>query len=128
MFNHLSASLLGHDEPQLARWLFWLLAAVVAGVAALLVLLGPPIVIRFIDDIPILLDGGWRVFQGHVPHVDFYTPLGPVTLLLVGFGMVLAGPSTQSIVAANAVMVVVVSLWAWALSRPRMSAVQSFVF
>jgi hypothetical protein len=128
VFDAVSGSLRGRDTPALAARLFWVLLAIVLVTSLALLALGPPIIIRFIDDMPILLDGGWRVYQGHLPHVDFYTPLGPVTLMLVGLGMVLAGPSVQGMVVANVIVLVVTSLWAWMLGRSRMAAVPALLF
>lgn len=118
----------GRDSPALVARLRWLLLAIVIITALALLALGPPVVIRFIDDMPILLDGGWRVYQGHIPHVDFYTPLGPLTLMLMGLGMVVAGPSVQGMVVANVLVLVVTSWWAWAVGRSRMAAGPSFLF
>src|SRR5882724_7022671 len=78
-------------------------------------------------DVPILLDGAWRVLQGQRPHTDFHTPLGPVTFLIIAGGMRVAGPSAGAIGRANAIFFIVVSAWAWGLSRARMTPALSFL-
>ncbi len=70
-------------------------------------------------DVPIMLDGGWRIFQGQVPHVDFHTPLGPVTYLIVAMGMWAVGPHADAMACANAIVFAAFSIWAWALLRSR---------
>lgn len=42
-------------------------------------------------DIGILLDGAWRVGHGQLPHLDFSSPLGPVTFFLIHLGTLLSG-------------------------------------
>src|SRR5882724_3311586 len=78
-------------------------------------------------DVPILLDGAWRVLQGQRPYIDFHTPLGPVTFLIIAGGMRVAGPSAGAIGCANAILFIIVSAWAWCLSRARMTPVLSFL-
>ncbi len=100
----------------------WLVAFVViiAGIAATLLCIGAVFQRAWEPDVLILLDGGWRVFSGQRPYSDFYTPLGPVTLLIIAGGMQMAGVCAQAIAWSNAALMVVVSAWAWALSAPRM--------
>ena len=31
-----------------------------------------------------LLGNGWRIYSGQRPHLDFYSPWGPLTYLIVG--------------------------------------------
>ena len=37
-----------------------------------------------------LLDNGWRIVCGQRPHLDFYSPWGPVMFLVVGLGLELS--------------------------------------
>jgi len=72
--------------------------------AALLVLtlgiisftISPPVIMAPWD-VFILLDGGWRIINGQVPHSDFYTPIGPLVYWLSGLGIYAAGPSLRGI-------------------------------
>ncbi|HTV40861.1 MAG TPA: hypothetical protein VMF08_09810 [Candidatus Sulfotelmatobacter sp.] len=48
-------------------------------------------------DAIILLNGGWRIVSGQIPHTDYHNPVGPLTYLLVAFGIKVAGPSTSAI-------------------------------
>jgi hypothetical protein len=45
----------------------------------------------------VFYDGGWRVLHGCVPHVDFYSPLGPLTYLISALGMLVTGGSLRSV-------------------------------
>jgi len=47
-------------------------------------------------DLPIFLDGAWRVSQGKVVHADFSSPLGPVTFFIGALGIKLKGLHLQS--------------------------------
>ena len=42
-----------------------------------------------------LLDNGWRIICGQRPHLDFFSPWGPVTFLVVGMGLTLADFSVE---------------------------------
>src|SRR5271170_4109624 len=93
--SHLTAvatNLISKDSPQASRVCFTLLLALVLLTAEWLVKMGATVVLCFPSDIAGTLDGGWRVINGQIPHVDFYTPLGVVTHLIVALGMRLGGP------------------------------------
>jgi hypothetical protein len=105
-----------------------LLLGIILLTAGFLVKMGATVVLCFPADIAGTLDGGWRVINGQIPHVDFYTPLGSVTHLVVALGMRLAGPCVSSIAYANACLLIVMALWAWAIARTKMSAALSFLF
>ena len=119
-FVHLSKRFFtfGRQEAdKLAAATFW---ATVALVGLVLWGIGATFQRAWESDVPILLDGAWRVFQGQRPWVDFQTPLGPVTFLIIAGGMKLTGFSTAAIGHSSALLFVVVSIWAYALSRARM--------
>jgi len=80
----------------------------------------------WLDDL-IMLDGAWRVLQGYRPHLDFHTTLGPLTFIMIAGGMKLVGPCVSAIACTNSILFAVISFWAWGLSRPRMSALSSFL-
>ncbi|MEZ2131386.1 MULTISPECIES: hypothetical protein [unclassified Sinorhizobium] len=60
-------------------------------------LLIAPTVIMAPWDMFILLDGGWRIFNGEIPHNDYYTPIGPLVYWLSAAGMYVAGPSLKAV-------------------------------
>lgn len=75
-----------------------------------------------------LLDNGWRVVCGLRPHLDFYSPWGPLTFLIVGLGMVLSNASPNAIGYGSAIVGLVVGLWGYRLGRGRLDAVPSVLF
>jgi hypothetical protein len=79
-------------------------------------------------DVAILLDGGWRIFNGQVPHRDFHNPIGPLTYLLVALGMKMGRPSTSSIPYGSGLALAVLVPWAWSLARRRLPAAISLLF
>src|SRR5580658_6122769 len=64
-------------------------------------------------DMAALLDGGWRIVNGQIPHTDFHTPIGPVTYLLVAFGLKVATPSVSAVLYGSLLTLVIVIPCAW---------------
>jgi hypothetical protein len=79
-------------------------------------------------DMVALLDGGWRILNGQVPHTDFHNPIGPLTYLLVAFGMEIAAPSTSALAYGSILLLAFVSPMAWHISCKRLPWVVAFVF
>jgi hypothetical protein len=102
------------------RWLCGavLLALLLDLVAVAALSCGPTNV--FHNDALLLLDDGWRVLNGQVPHRDFHTPLGPVEFLVVAAGMKLSHGSAQGIAIGIAAFGLALGVWAWLVSRNRM--------
>jgi hypothetical protein len=76
---------------------------------------------RFIPwDLFFPLDGAWRVLQGQRPHVDFYTPLGPLTYMIYAVGLWLAGLDIRGVGVALGITGCILGIWAWLLARPRL--------
>ena len=103
-----------------ARWLaFALLLALIADLAIVAAYSTGPINV-FHNDALLLLDDGWRVLNGQVPHRDFHTPLGPAEFIVVGVGMLLSHGSAQGIAIGIAIFGFVLGIWSWLLCRTRM--------
>jgi hypothetical protein len=77
----------------------------------------------FHNDALWMLDNGWRVLNGQVPHHDFYTPIGPLALGIIAGGMLLANGSAQGLAIGFAVFGFVLGIWGWLLARQRMPSV-----
>jgi len=73
-----------------------------------------------------LLDNGWRIVCGQRPHLDFYSPWGPVMFLVVGLGLELANTAVNGIGYGNAIVGLIIGLWAFWLSRGRLASVPRF--
>ena len=69
-----------------------------------------------------LLGNGWRVYCGQRPHLDFYSPWGPLTYLIVELGFVLSNASPNAIGYGSAIVGLVLGLWAYWLGRDRLEA------
>jgi hypothetical protein len=74
----------------------------------------------FGHDIFFLLDNGWRVVNGQRPHIDFTSPWGPVSFLIVGIGLISSKYSVNAIGYGNAIFAFIIALWSYRLSRDRM--------
>lgn len=74
-----------------------------------------------------LLDAGWRVYQGQVPHRDFFCHLGVVYVGLVALGMWFAGPSASAIAYAGMLPVIPLGLCCWWFARRRFAAFPALV-
>ena len=77
----------------------------------------------FHNDVLLLLDDGWRVLNGQVPHRDFNSPLGPVEFWLIGAGMLLSHGSAQGIAFSIGAFGFVAGIWSWLLCRGRMPVI-----
>lgn len=75
-----------------------------------------------------LLDNGWRIICGQRPHLDFFTPWGPVMFLVVGMGLGLANLSVDGIGYGNAIVGLIMGLWALWISWGRLASGPRFVF
>ena len=131
MLSHLKAAatnLINSESPKTSKFFLMSLSVLVLLTAGFLVSMRGAVVLVYPSDVPSTLDGAWRIMNGQIPHVDFYTPMGPVIFLVVALGMCLGGACVSSITYANALFLVVLSLWAWTIARTRMSPALSFVF
>lgn len=79
-------------------------------------------------DSAFLLDGGWRLLGGQRPHVDFYSPLGAVPLLVVALGMLVAGPRGAALTYGPAIIFPWITLAAWWIARRRLPALPAIIF
>lgn len=104
-----------------------LLLFVLAG-TSVIVSLGAAHQEEFGHDLGIFLDGAWRVLQGQRPHVDFHTPIGPLTPLLFAFAMKVATPTVNAIGYGIALLFPVLTMWAWWLASRRMPAPAALLF
>jgi hypothetical protein len=73
-----------------------------------------------------LLDNGWRIICGQRPHLDFFSPWGPVMFLVVGMGLELANTSVNGIGYGNAIFGLIIGLVAFRLSRGRLASAPRF--
>ncbi|MDH6233256.1 hypothetical protein M2281_003867 [Mesorhizobium soli] len=102
--------------------------------AALLVLtlgivsftISPPVIMAPWD-VFILLDGGWRIINGQVPHSDFYTPIGPLVYWLSGLGIYAAGTSLKGISVGILLFFAVVMPWAMLVLFRKLPAPLAFL-
>lgn len=81
----------------------------------------------FGHDMFFLLDNGWRVVNGQRPHIDFTSPWGPVSFLIVGLGLITSHNSVNAIGYGNAIFAFIIALWSYRLSRDRMGFIPCFL-
>jgi hypothetical protein len=67
-----------------------------------------------------VLDGAWRILNGQLPHIDFYTGLGPVTYLITAAGVVIAAGNAAGLAYGQALFGCLVGLWAYRLADRRL--------
>lgn len=68
----------------------------------------------------IVLDAGWRVLNGQVPAVDFYSAHGPLTSYVSALGLMLSGLEPVGLLRSSALISLCVGLWTLYLSIGRM--------
>ncbi len=114
-------------DARRSRWItLAVLCALVLYLAVIATLSLGPINV-FHNDALMLLDDGWRVLNGQVPHRDFFSPLGPLEFWIVAGGMLLAKGSAQGIAIGIAAFGFAIGLWGWLLSRRRLPALFSLL-
>jgi hypothetical protein len=106
-----ATNLIFKESPGTSKILLRVLLVLVLLTAGFMVAMGSTVWLSFPWDVSVMLDGGWRIMNGQIPHVDFYSPPGPVALLVWAFGMSLGGACVSSISYANAFLLVVLSIW-----------------
>ena len=74
------------------------------------------------------LGNGWRVLCGQRPHVDYYSPWGPVSFLIVGLGLAISNASPNALGYGSAIFGLVMGLWGYGLGRNRLECALRIVF
>ncbi len=115
-------------EPFEASPVLWLtLTTVPVLLLAILTLRNGAIHIMAPWDVFTLLEGGWAVHSGLIPHTDFYNPIGSLTYVLISIGMRLCGPSTMAIACGNLLFLAVIVPWTWWVAYSRLSGMMSCI-
>jgi hypothetical protein len=100
----------------------WVLViAFLAGMAAMLIVTGAPVMNGRPGDLPILLDGAWRAANGQVPHRDFYSYLGSFPYYLICSGMSFSHPSIAAVTYATVLFMTILGPVAMLLLSRRTS-------
>ncbi|HSH37351.1 MAG TPA: hypothetical protein VK993_01085, partial [Chthoniobacterales bacterium] len=60
--------------------------------------------IVFGHDLMVLLEGGWKWKWGFMPHIDYYSPFGALTFLLVALGIDLSGSMVHALPTATCIV------------------------
>jgi hypothetical protein len=107
---------------------FALLAGVMAALAALIFRFGAPAMNGRPWDLPVVLDGAWRIVSGQVPHRDFYSYFGFLPFYMTALGMKISRPCVSAIDYGNVVLMAGLVLAAMAVLRRRTSALAAFLF
>lgn len=111
------------SDARKVRWIrFGVLSALILYLIVIARFATGPINV-FHNDALMLLDDGWRVLNGQVPHRDFNSPLGPLEFWIVGGGMLVAKGSAQGIAVGIAGFALVIGICGWLLARQRMPAI-----
>lgn len=102
----------GGNYRRLCLFLFCL-----AAICAAAAYIGAVPIRKFGHDIFFLLDNGWRVVNGQRPHLDFTSPWGPLSFLVVGAGLVSSQNSADAIGYGAAIFAFVAAVWGYCLCR-----------
>ena len=76
----------------------------------------------YAQDVFFVLNGAWRVLNGQAPHVDFFSPFGPLIFLVVALGLKLARFDVQGIGYGISLMGMVVAAGVFRLASRRVGA------
>lgn len=91
--------------------LTWLLLLGVTAARAL-----PLPQIGFAQDVGVMLDAGWRYYQGQRTHADYHSPLGPMFGILFGLPLKLGGPTYDSLKLLPPAITALFTLWTIAVT------------
>ena len=104
------------------RVAFLVFLSVVIAWTGLLIGIGPVDLTASPQDITGLLDGGWRILNGQVPHNDFYCHLGPGVPYLLALGMAISGPNVYAVILPVLGASLGLGVGAWVIARSRLGA------
>lgn len=79
-------------------------------------------------DVFVLLNGGWRILNGQIPHVDFYNPIGIFAYLPVVLGMKIGGVSSSALVRGVSIFAMLFLLAAWLAAHSRFPTSLTLLF
>ena len=116
-----------HKHRAVIAWPDGLFAGVVIAICAVVVFIGLAPLVLFEHDVFFLLDNGYRVFQGQVPHRDFESAWGPITYLISAAGLRLSGLKPEGLGYANALFGGLTAVWAYMVTRRRFSRAAAFI-
>ncbi len=125
-------------EPKGSAWTSWSLSPLIAlGLAAglpvalaLWLLLSPGRAVsrEMTWDMLFVLEGGWHVFQGQVPHIDFHDPAGSLNFQLAAAGFHLVGVRPYAFLVGASLMAVAVFACACLAAAPRLPLLPATLF
>lgn len=72
------------------------------------------------QDLGVMVEAGYRFYQGLRPHADYHSALGPVLGMVFGIPMVLFGPSYESLRCLPPFLSLIALLWTWLVCRTSM--------
>ncbi len=106
-----------------ARWAAPVTLIVLSGVlVACAIAIGMPTQTDYPWSASVLLDGGWRMLQGQIPHQDFHTPIGPFYLLAVATAMRWFGSDPDVLGFVASAFFLVATFCGWFVAQRRLAA------
>ena len=95
------------------RWYFFPVCLI--GICGTAVFMGAVPTRVFGHDTFFLLENGWRALNGQRPHIDYASPWGPVTFLIVGLGLTLSHYTANGIGYGNALFGLLIASTGWSV-------------
>lgn len=100
---------------------FLFLFSVILGIFSTIRLCSPSLMTATAWDSGIILDGSYRVYNGQIPHTDFYSPISPLIFIIGAIGFWIGGVSVGSIQFGEIVAFIIIAYSAILLFSRRMS-------
>lgn len=110
------------------RWAVALWIVGLVAVSAMVLITKFPPIWDYMGDPLMLLDAGWRVWHGQVPHRDFYSAIGPFPLGVFGASFALGAQDVAGFPRALLLAGLLASAGAWVISRGRLAVWWRLVF
>ena len=83
---------------------------------------------RFGHDLPILLDGGWRVYSGQIPHSDFNSALGFFPFLILSIAIHISGNTPNALGLSDSFIFLISTLLSFYITNRKLPLLYSIVF
>ncbi len=74
------------------------------------------------------LSGAWRIHSGHVPHVDFHDPIGPLGFWLTHLGFSVVGPMSHAFLVGQTIFLVFAFAAAVVVASRRLALIPAVLF
>ena len=82
---------------------------------------------EFIADYCITFEGGYRIFKGQIPYLDFYLPVGPTVFYIQALFNLIFGPTVLALGMHSSITAIILSAYCYYILRQNFNYIISFL-